>query len=155
MPDWLAHLAFAYILCRILRYRFPFDTHRTMLVMVGSLIPDLVKIELLFDFFGIEMEFLTPLHTPIGSVLSAAIVASLFSEMMLTFSLFLLGAATHLGLDLLMGHVEGGIHLLFPFSWDTYQLGIIQCDEWRLTVVLVVVALGIFLVERYMHSKES
>jgi hypothetical protein len=78
--------------------------------MVGALIPDLVKIELGFDLIGIDVsDFLAPLHTPIGSFLSAALIALLFTEAVVVFSLFVLGFTTHFALDLLLGHVSGGM----------------------------------------------
>lgn len=36
-----------------------------------------------------------------------------------------------------MGHVSGGMLLLFPFSWDGHQLGLIQCDDCRITLILI------------------
>ena len=51
MPDWLAHILVAYILCCILGIKFKvFNKENTAIVMVGALIPDIVKVGLLFDF---------------------------------------------------------------------------------------------------------
>ena len=64
MPDWLAHVLLAYVLCSVLGTKFNhFTKENTALVMAGALIPDLVKLELGFDLFGIAVEdFLAPLH---------------------------------------------------------------------------------------------
>ena len=54
MPDWLAHILFAYILCKVLGMKLrSFNKENTAIVMIGSLIPDIVKIGLIFDLLGI------------------------------------------------------------------------------------------------------
>lgn len=148
MPDWLAHVLFAYVLCKILRIKFrQFNNENTAIVMVGSLIPDVVKIGLIFDLFGIYVwDFIYPLHTPIGSLLVAGLISLLFYESTVVFLLLVLGFITHYMLDFLMGHVSGGMLLLFPFSWDGYQLGLVQCDDYRITLVLVVLAVIIYTI---------
>jgi len=106
MPDWLAHVLFAYILCSVLATKFTVFANKgnTALVMVGALIPDLIKIGLGFDLLGIAVEdFIAPLHTPVGSFLSAGLMALLFTEALVAFALFVLGFATHFVLDLLLG----------------------------------------------------
>ena len=56
MPDWLAHVLFVYILCKVLGVRFKvFNSRNTAIVMIGSLIPDIVKIGLIFDLAGIDV----------------------------------------------------------------------------------------------------
>ncbi len=50
MPNWLAHVLFAYVLCKVSGIRFKFNNENTAIVMVGSLIPDVVKIGMSFDF---------------------------------------------------------------------------------------------------------
>ena len=139
MPDWLAHVLFAYVLCSVLGTKFNhFTKANTALVMAGALIPDLVKVKLGFDLLGIDVRpFLEPLHTPIGSLLSAALIALLFIEAVVVFSLFVLGFTTHFALDLLLGHVSGGMLLLFPVSWAEYQLGVIHSDNPWVALVLL------------------
>ncbi|MFP3909630.1 MAG: metal-dependent hydrolase [Archaeoglobaceae archaeon] len=151
MPDWLAHIAFAFVLCVVLGMRFKtFRENRYVaLVMVGSLVPDLFKITILFDWLGYEVgEFLAPLHTPAGALLSAGMISLLFYGAMLVFSLLVVGVASHFALDLLLGHVSGGMLMLFPFSWQGYQLGLIQSDNYWITLVLVVVAVMLLYVQR-------
>ena len=136
MPDWLAHVLFAYILCRVLGIKFKvFSNENTAIVMVGSLIPDIVKIGLVFDLAGVEIwDFITPLHTPAGSLLVAALISLLFCNLTV-FLLLVIGFTIHYVLDFLMGHVSGGMLLLFPFSWGEYQLGLIQSDNYYITLI--------------------
>jgi hypothetical protein len=150
MPDWLAHVLFAYILCSVLGMKFRlFTKDNTAIVMVGALIPDLVKIGLGFDLFGIAVwDFLAPLHTPIGSVLSAGLIALLFAEVFIVFGLFILGATTHFVLDLLLGHVSGGMLLFFPVSWQEYQLGLIHSDNYGVALILLFLAAFMFVLQK-------
>ena len=147
MPDWLAHVLFAYVLCSLLSMKFKlFTKPNTALVMVGALSPDLVKVELGFDLLGIAVEdFVLPLHTPVGSLLSAALIALLFTEAVMVFALFVLGFATHFALDLLLGHVSSGMLLLFPVSWSEYQLGWIHADNPWVALILLGLAVLVYV----------
>lgn len=56
------------------------------IVMVGALIPDIVKIELIFDVFGVEVwDFIAPLHTLASSLLVAGLISMLFYESTVVF----------------------------------------------------------------------
>lgn len=149
MPDWLAHVLFAYILRSILGLKFRvFNRENTAVVMIGALLPDIVKVGLGFDLIGVEVwDFIVPLHTPIGSLLVAALISVFFYETGIVLFLLISGFATHYLLDLLLGHVSGGMRLFFPFSWQEYQWGLIHCDDYRITVILVVLALIIFTIQ--------
>ena len=151
MPDWLAHVLFVYVLCSILGTRFKFFTEEnTALVMLGALIPDLVKIELGFELIGIDAtDFLMPLHTPAGSFLSAALLSLFFTEVLVVFSLFVLGFTTHFALDLLLGHVSGGMLLFFPVSWSEYQLGLIHSDDYGVALILLGLAALVYLFQNW------
>ena len=158
MPDWLAHVLFAYILCSVPGTKFTVFANKgnTALVMVGALIPDLVKIELGFDLLGIAVEdFIAPLHTPVGSFLSAGLIALLFTEGLMVFSLFVLGFTTHFALDLLLGHVSGGMLLLFPVSWQEYQLGLIQSDNYWAALILLFLAIVTFVLQNRGIGKQK
>ena len=150
MPDWLAHILVAYILCCILGIKFKvFSKENTAIVMVGALIPDIVKAGLLFDFLGMDVwDFIAPLHTPIGSMLSAALFSLLseFEERKRIFYLLILGASTHYALDFLLMHVSGGMLMLFPFSWHGWQLGVIQCDNYYVALVALLLACVVYVV---------
>ncbi len=150
MPDWLTHILFAYVLCVVLSFKFNSfrDNRNVAVVMVGSLVPDLAKVELLFNWIGVEVgDFVAPLHTPVGSLFSAGLVSLLFYGSILVFSLLVMGFATHFVLDMLLGHVSGGMLMLFPFSWNKYQLGIIHSGDYNITVVVLVVAVVLFLLD--------
>ena len=150
MPDWLAHILVAWILCNILGIKFKFfSKENTAIVMVGALIPDIVKVGLIFDFLGMDVwDFIAPLHTPIGSMLSAALLSLLFEERKRIFYLLIFGAALHFALDFLLMHVSGGMLLLFPFSWGEWQLGVIQCDNYYVALIALILACVIYILSR-------
>lgn len=158
MPDWLAHIVFAFVLTVVLGMKFDIfkENRYVALVMVGSLVPDLFKITILFDWMGYEVgEFLAPLHTPVGALLSAGIISMLFYGMVTVFSLLVVGVASHFALDLLLGHVSGGMLMLFPLSWEGYQLGLIQSNNYWITLTLVMIAVILFIYQRKKGFGES
>ena len=96
-------------------------------------------------------DFIAPFHTPVGSILSAALFALLFEfeARKRIFSLLILGASTHLALDFLLMHVSGGMLLLFPFSWGKWQLGVIQCDNYYVALIALLLACVIYIISKY------
>ncbi|MGC9445159.1 MAG: hypothetical protein ACP5E9_09580 [Candidatus Methanospirareceae archaeon] len=79
--------------------------------------------------------------------LIAGLIALLFTEALVVFALLVLGFATHFALDLLLGHVSGGMLLLFPVSWQGYQLGWIHCDDYSVALILLVLAIILFVLQ--------
>ena len=150
MPDWLAHVLFAYALSKVLEIRFnSFRKEYTAIVVAGSLVPDVVKVGLIFGWFGVNIrDFIAALHTPVCSLLVAGLVSLLFYESAAVFLLLVLGFTTHYALDFLMGHVSGGMLLLFPFSWEGYQLGLIQVDNYMVALVVVILAILVYIYAR-------
>jgi len=148
MPDWLTHILVPWILCQILGMKFKVFTRKnTIVVMAGALIPDIVKIGLLLEFFDINTKFLYPLHTPAGSLVSTAIISLMFEKTRVVFPLLFLGVSTHFALDFLIGHVSGGMLLLFPFGWEGYQLGLIQSVDYYVSAVTVLTASAIYVLK--------
>ena len=50
-----------------------------------------------------------------------------------------------------MGHVSGGMLLLFPFSWHGWQLGVIQCDDYYVALVALLLACVVYIVSYLKH----
>ena len=46
----------------------------------------------------------------------------------------------HYALDVLLISVTGGLMLLYPLSWETWQLDLVRPDNWLGTTILVAVA---------------
>ena len=154
-PDWLTHVLVAWTLSRLLQIRFrQFDEKNTVIVMVGALVPDIVKIGLLFDFFRINTwNFLAPFHTPVGALLSSALISLLFQGSSLAFGMLVLGASTHFALDFWLKHVAGGLPLLFPFSWQGYQVGLFQVDNYLPCLVALILASFVLFITRCLKRQ--
>jgi hypothetical protein len=157
MVDWLSHVLLAWIICQILSVKFKFFGGRnTAIVMIGALIPDIIKVGLLFRWINIDIwDFIVPLHTPVGAVLSAAVIALFFEEHMNAFKLLLFGMATHFLFDLPLAHLSGGMLMLFPFHWGRYQVYIIPTDDCIVPILASVVAIVIYIVKSRVTAKNS
>ena len=93
MPDWLTHTLVGWITGKTVKMEIS-------LVVIGSLIPDLVKINLLFPWMGIQdIHFFDPLHTPVGAFLIAGIGSLLFEDTKKSFIPLSIGVSTHFVLD--------------------------------------------------------
>jgi len=148
--DWMAHIAFAFILCALLALRWPvFGGRNTVLVMIGAVLPDIFKLYLPLQMLGIyAQDSLALFHIPIGTLLVCGLAALLFEEgtRVRVFLLFAFGMATHYALDVLLIHVSGGLALLWPLSWQTWALQLVRPDNWLGTTILVAAALLVWLV---------
>jgi hypothetical protein len=153
MPDLLAHIAVAYIICRILYFKYPaFDSANTVLAMMGSLLPDLAKLGIIFNsFFSIYFfeyninDYIYALHTPITSLVLAGVIAIFFQNKKYAFLFLALGAFSHYALDLLLIQVGGGYFFLFPISWQIFHLDLLPPDGYIFTLFSVLFALMLFI----------
>ena len=148
MPDWISHVMLALIITEVGKIK------KKGLVVLGALLPDfLVKINVFstftnFSFTEIDW-FLAPLHLPIGTFLSIFIIAPLFKEEYnRVVSLIGLGALSHYIADAtiktLLTHNQS--MLLFPFSWEIFQLNLLWANQWYIfmfTSVLIYILLKV------------
>ena len=58
-----------------------------------------------------------------------------------------------LALDFLLMHVSGGMLFLFPFSWHGWQLGVVQCDNYYVALVALLLACVVYIISRYYTDK--
>ena len=74
MPDWLTHTLAGWITGKVVKKEIG-------LIIAGSLIPDLAKINLAFLFFDINLRnFLYAFHTPAVAFVVAGIFALFFKD---------------------------------------------------------------------------
>ena len=148
MPDWFTHSLVGWITGKTTKMDIG-------LVVIGSLIPDLVKINLAFTWLSIDHQnFFDPIHTPVVAFIIGFIIALFFTNVKKAFIALGAGITTHFVLDFFLVHVSGGMKLLFPFSWEKWQYYLIQSDDYRMTIVAIVVALLIYVVYWY-YNKQS
>ncbi len=150
MPDWFTHTLFGWIIGKTTKMDVG-------LVVAGSLIPDLFKINLAFSFFKIDTNhFFDPLHTPAGALIIGAIFALFFIDSKKAFMFLSVGIFSHFFLDFFLVHVSSGMKLLFPFSWEEWQIYIIRYDDYYVTIVAIIVAIIVYVFFWYkdIYKKE-
>lgn len=153
MPDWITHVLVAWTLATILGFRFKeFSQPNSVIVILGALIPDLVKINILLWQLGLMYydNFVVPIHLPIGSLLIAGLITLFFEKRKLIFSLLSIGILTHYSLDLLL--FGGGIELLYPLNYIKWQIGIISVTDFNITLISVVIALVTYLIYKTVNN---
>lgn len=147
MPDWLTHSMFAWIIGKITK-------QDVVLLVVGSLIPDLVKIALLFTWLGVnDVSFFEPLHTPIAAFLIAGIITIFFQEPKKAVLPISIGIITHFILDFFLVHTHPTLKLLFPFSWEEWQYSLVRSDDIRMTIIAFLAALLVYTIYRYFEKR--
>jgi membrane-bound metal-dependent hydrolase YbcI (DUF457 family) len=147
MPDWLAHTMIGWITGKTIKMEVG-------LVVVGSILPDLVKINHVALLLGADLQsFFNPFHTPAVSLLVAGILALFFLDTKKVFFAFVIGIATHFLLDFFLIGATRGIQFLFPFSWEYWRFNEIMVD-YRFTVIVCLAALVLYLCYFYYGSKK-
>lgn len=148
MPDWLTHTMIGWITGKVLK-------KEVGLVAIGSLIPDLVKLNHFALSFEVDLSSIfSPFHTPAGSLLVAGIFSLFFLETKKVFAALVLGVVTHFLLDFFLIGATRGIQFLFPFSWEYWRLNEIMVD-YRFTGFVLVVAIVLYLYYNYSKKKEK
>jgi hypothetical protein len=144
MSDWLTHSLVGWIVGKITR-------QDVGLVVIGALLPDVDKFYLVVNgLFNIHSEpFFLPLHTPIGALLLAGTVAVLFTDIKRAFISLGVGVTTHFVLDIVFFEIGGGIRLLFPFSWEGWQLNLIPMSDYELMITVYAVAVSAVVYSLY------
>ena len=154
MPDWLTHSLAGWITGKTTRIEIS-------LVVIGSLIPDISKLYLGFNWLlnSKTQDTFLPIHTPLGAVLIACVIACCFPDIKKALVPLGVGVATHFVLDLLLLNVSGGMPLLFPFSWEEWSLNLIRSDDYMMTVYAILAAVVVYIVyalyEKRKKLKES
>lgn len=154
MPDWIVHICVAYLVCRILYIKYPlFDGANTTLAMIGSILPDIIKLQIISGYLGLDLtNFLSVFHIPLTSFTVAGIISLFFENKRITFFFLVIGAITHFAMDLLLVDIEGGMYLFFPFSWQTYNLDLISPDDYLITLVILTLTLIVYFFGRWIKK---
>ena len=149
MPDWLTHSLLGWIIGKTTK-------QDVALLVIGSLIPDLTKISMLLTWLGFHNYHLfEPIHTPIVAFLIASIIALFFTDIKKAFLPLGIGVLTHFILDFFLVHVHGGMKLLFPFSWDGWQIYLYRSDDYLITVIAVLAAVLVYAVSWYYEKRKN
>ncbi|MFX1536652.1 MAG: hypothetical protein ACFFDI_20740 [Promethearchaeota archaeon] len=152
MPDWVTHIIscwFLYQLLVKLEY-ISHDRHFEMLMLIGSILPDVNRLYLIEDILLFFLPFFTSeqlllfflvFHTPVGSILVAGAITQFFDEKKKAFLFSVAGIITHFVLDSLLTSIKGGVLFFFPLSFVPIQFKIIH----SLDISYMLLILGIFI----------
>lgn len=157
MPDWIVHICVAYLVCRIIYFKYPlFDSPNTILAMVGALLPDIIKLQIIFSQFGIDlMDFLPVFHIPLTSFIVAGIVSLFFENKKIAFLFLVIGAISHFAMDSLLVSVGEGMYLFFPFSWQTFHLDLISPDDYLITTVILTLTFFVYFLGLWIKKYQK
>jgi hypothetical protein len=144
MPDLLTHIIIAQGWRKGLGYSL------TSWFLVGTVLPDILTRPFNIIFPSLFWFFM-PLHTPVGLFLVCAFISRFFQPEKQNPVLYNLlgGSALHLLLDLFQKHIGSGYHLLFPFSWSSFEIGLIW-PETSLYLLPLWLAMGAFFAGRWL-----
>jgi ABC-type sulfate transport system permease component len=149
MADWLTHSLVGWITGKTIK-------QDVALLVIGALIPDFTKINLAFIWLGItDHQFFEPLHTPICACLIAGIIALVFQKPKEAIIPLGIGVLSHFILDFFLIHVAGGILLLFPFSWEGWQIYLYRSDDFLVTMIAVLIGLLVYAIYWYYEKRKK
>ena len=158
MPDWIVHIAVAWTICRLLRFKYPqFNPGNTSLAMIGSILPDITKVSILFNllFQYCYREYIYALHMPLSSLVLAGFISLFFKEKKTAFLFLSFGILTHYLLDLLLIQTGEGTFQFYPISWLSFHLDLIPPDDYYLTIIALIIALIVYVVSRWYEKNEK
>lgn len=145
MAELLTHILVAYILATLLSWRYEWLTPQFVTVaMVGAMIPDLNRLDLLFPADMIEAAIGLPFDWGAFHVLGGSVLAVGIGTLVAppeyrkrVFALLFLGMASHHAFDLLLVNVSGYTYAVFwpltqynPPSVDLY----LSSDWWTAAI---------------------
>ena len=153
MPDWLTHVLVGLGVSNLLIYQRRDLEQFKPAIIVGSILPDLWSIRLILELIDINLAWqLYVFHTPIGAALTALLVGLVFfkKDIWKLGTFFLIaGAQLHLALDLTLHHIEGGHYILFPISWQLFELKIF----WPESFTTLWLAIGFWGISFWLHKR--
>jgi hypothetical protein len=155
MPDWIVHVLVPWSIITVLGFRYKiFSQQYAAVAMLGALIPDIFKVYIPLEIFGINaVGLLTPIHLPIGSFLIAGIVSLFFLQRRIIFIFLIFGVITHYLLDLLL--FDGGMELFYPFSPLYFQIGIISDVDFNIDILTIIIVAVVFFIYYFQKLRKG
>ena len=155
MPDLITHVCVAYCITKIGGF-----TRFRVLFYLGTILPDIIS-RPFYIIFPSSIYFVYSLHSPVMMILISLLIAQFFDRQIRkqVVSYLLFGVGIHFLLDILQKHILDAYYWLFPFSWNTFDLGLIWPeDSLRLIpiwIVLVLIIEGIIQLKFHAHGQRS
>ncbi len=153
MPDLISHIGAGYL------FSFNYRKRAWMaLFLFATVLPDMATRPFYIAFPQIYW-FIKPLHTPLGILLLCLLISGFFvrKDRNRAFVVLMFGSFLHLAFDLLQKHAHGGYPLFFPFSWKTWEVGVLWPEEMLYFMPMWIGIIGFMIVwrKRSQPSKTS
>lgn len=162
MTDLLTHVLLAYAIARLLSWHYDWlSSGYVTAVMVGALIPELVKIKLVLTNGDVQSLVGLPFVWDVFQTAGGALVAVLIGvtvvaprERARAFALLSVGAASHLAIDALHRSPSGQSYpVLWPLSrYHPPTPGLYLSTQAEPTVVAAIGAITVWLATRRLQS---
>lgn len=163
MADLLTHVLVPFIALSALRWRVDgIDRRWIPVAMGGAILPDLGKVGLVLDdstvqwILGVPFEW-TPVGTLAGVLVIAGAIAVWFgSERQTAYGWLVFGGLSALVLDGFRVYADGLANFwLYPLWWRPPTAGWYVSSDFRVTVLVVVSAAAVFVVDRWLIEPDS
>jgi hypothetical protein len=164
MPDLLTHTLVGFTIGTVLSWQIDWaERHYVTAVMVGAVVPDLVKVKLLVpsaqlaDSLGIPFSWL-PLHTLGGAALSVLLIGTLVvgeSHRRRALLMIAIGALSHLVLDGLLRTPTGrGGPVFWPITaYQPPTPGLyLSTDPWPAALAVAIAAVVVYVDRRVVSA---
>lgn len=159
MADLLAHVLVPFIGLTALRWRIEFDRRWIPVAMGGAAVPDLGRVGVVLDDSLVQAVLGMPFEwAPVGTlagmlVISAAIAIWFRSKRQIAFGWLVVGGGLSLVLDGLRVYADGAASFWFyPIWWRPPTPNLYVTSDYRVTALVLVVAGGVFLVDRRLEK---
>jgi hypothetical protein len=155
MPDLVTHIAVAHLLKRPFEIRNPSKDHAPLrtIFYLGVMLPDLMS-RPWYILFPPVKDWVLAFHTPLGMLLTCALLAMFFEKPIRkkVFYFLIFGTMLHFAMDCLQKQVTGNNFWLFPFSYRNFGFGLFWAGDavafvpaW---IALVAVMEGVFYITK-------
>lgn len=149
MPDAMTHLILGLILAEL------FGIRKKSLVLIGTLLPDLSKIFLIFFYLGMPLPiFFGSFETPLMSFLVSILISPLFIyDKLKTIVSINIGVISHYLADLTLKHFgDIGIMLFFPFTMKNYHLNWVWPEQ---SIYVLIASLIVYLIIKFVKKTQA
>jgi len=126
--------------------------------LIGTILPDVLTRAPLFFLSNCYRcnWFIGVLHSPIPSILAAALICLLFIDKKPVFFAVLSGIALHLFFDAFQKHLVGGYYWLYPFSFWTGEWGLFWPEtSIKFIPFLLFASIAVYGAELYWKGKKA
>lgn len=151
MPDLVTHVASAYFVVRSPRFR-----RYRIFFYLGTILPDLLSrpIHIMRPQW---YAFSIAVHTPLFMLVSCLLLAELFPSFRrrTVFGYTFSGTLLHFLLDMLQRHLGDGYYWLFPFSWQSFELGLFWPESSSALIPIWMAAISMIEWGLYRRRKSS